>query len=154
MKELPEEFHLWPDDPFDLLNLKRSDDARTAKRAYFKLIRKYKPDRFPAEFQKIREAYESVESWLQWHREDDEPDEQSDNEPVDSHPNVEVAQLADESPPTRPVKKESSRDRDAPGYVSSTDSEVSSTDSEFEPAEETAPRTQLASPMDLSLIHI
>ena len=66
MSDHPEDHNLWPSDPFDLLRIKRSDDARTAKRAYFKLIRKFKPDRFPAEFQKIREAYESVESWLNW----------------------------------------------------------------------------------------
>ena len=66
MMNLPEDFNDWPDDPFELLNLQRSDDARTAKRAYFKLVRKYKPDRFPAEFQKIHAAYEAVESWLSW----------------------------------------------------------------------------------------
>jgi len=66
MKGLPEDSNDWPNDPFELLSLQRSDDARTAKRAYYKLIRKYKPDRFPAEFQKIRAAYESVESWLSW----------------------------------------------------------------------------------------
>ena len=74
MSELPEDLNRWPSDPFEMLNLSRSDDARTAKRSYFKLVRKYKPDRFPAEFQKIREAYESVESWLRWqdHRAEDE----------------------------------------------------------------------------------
>lgn len=76
MSDLPEDLNAWPNDPFKLLNLERSVDARTAKRAYFKLIRKYKPDRFPAEFQKIREAYESVQDWLSWqdvHDDDDEP---------------------------------------------------------------------------------
>ena len=66
MKDLPEDLNDWPNDPFELLNLQRSADARTAKRAYFKLVRKYKPDRFPAEFQQIHAAYESVQSWLSW----------------------------------------------------------------------------------------
>ena len=62
MTELPQDSSRWPKDPFELLNLERRVDARTAKRAYFKLIREFKPDRFPVEFQKIREAYESVQS--------------------------------------------------------------------------------------------
>ena len=66
MTGLPEDPSRWPNDPFELLNLERSVDARTAKRAYFKLIRRFKPDRFPVEFQKIREAYESVQGWLSW----------------------------------------------------------------------------------------
>ena len=66
MKDLPEDSSRWPSDPFELLDLQRSADARTAKRAYFKLVRKYKPDRFPVEFQKIHSAYESVQSWLSW----------------------------------------------------------------------------------------
>ena len=147
MKELPEEIELWPSDPFALLNVKRSDDARTAKRAYFKLIRKYKPDRFPAEFQKIREAYESVENWLQWHQHDeqyndesyDEADDQPDDQPEDSSSNAETAQLADQWPLDRPVEKDDSYD--AAGVVGSTDTE-------FEPPEEIASRPILASPMD------
>jgi len=76
MSDLPEDLNLWPSDPFELLNVKPTDDARTARRAYFKLARKYKPDRFPAEFQKIREAFESVENWLSWQ------DQRSDMIPV------------------------------------------------------------------------
>jgi len=131
VKDLPEDFNLWPSDPFALLNVKRSDEL--------KLIRKYKPDRFPAEFQKIREAYETVESWLKWHRHDDEPDELSNSQPDDSHSNVEAAQLVDEPAPVKPAGKSGSFD--AAG-------EVSSTDTEFEAVGETAPRPQLSSPMD------
>jgi len=125
VKELPEDFNLWPSDPFALLNVKRSDEPRTAKRAYFKLIRNYKPDRFPVEFQKIREAYE---------------DESSNSQPDDSHSNVEeAAQLADEPAPVRSAGKSGLFD---------VAGEVSSTDTEFETAGETAPRPQLSSPMD------
>lgn len=79
MSDLPEDLNLWPSDPFELLNVKRTDDARTAKRAYFKLARKYKPDRFPAEFQKVRQAYESVENWLSWQHQYTDPDPVSDD---------------------------------------------------------------------------
>jgi curved DNA-binding protein CbpA len=70
MTDLPEDLNRWPSDPFAVLNLDRSVDARTARRAYFKLVRKYQPDRFPAEFQKVREAYEYVENWLKWQQPD------------------------------------------------------------------------------------
>ncbi|MDB2685671.1 J domain-containing protein [Mariniblastus sp.] len=89
MKDLPEDSSRWPEDPFELLNLQRSDDARTAKRAYFKLIRKYKPDRSPVEFQKIRAAYESVESWLSW--QDQHPDEEETFSSVPHQPNETAA---------------------------------------------------------------
>ena len=66
MSELPDDPKHWPTDPFVLLNIGPAPNARAAKRAYYKLVRKYKPDRFPVEFQKIREAYEQVERWLTW----------------------------------------------------------------------------------------
>ncbi len=75
MTGLPEDFKSWPKDPFELLGVERSDDARAAKRKYFKLIRTYKPDRCPVEFQKIREAYESVLDWLSWQQDNDDHDE-------------------------------------------------------------------------------
>ena len=103
MTDLPEKSGSWPSDPFELLNLERSTetDARTAKRAYFKLIRKFKPDRFPVEFQKIREAYESVQGWLSWqdHRVSD--DEQLGNESSESSESssesVQVVEFAGDS---------------------------------------------------------
>ena len=75
MTDLPEDLNRWPSDPFEVLNLDRTADARTARRAYFKLVRKYQPDRFPAEFQRVREAYESVENWLKWREADVAKDE-------------------------------------------------------------------------------
>lgn len=66
MTDLPEDVSKWPRDPFDLLGVGRDSDTKTARRAYFKLIRKYKPDKFPDAFQKIHEAHESVSRMLQW----------------------------------------------------------------------------------------
>lgn len=64
--ELPDDLQRWPRDPYQLLGLDRAADERTAKRAYFKLIKKFKPDKFPAEFQLIREAYDQVQLQLSW----------------------------------------------------------------------------------------
>ena len=102
MTGLPEDSSRWPNDPFELLNLERTVDARTAKRAYFKLIRKFKPDRFPAEFQKIREAYESVQGWLSWQdlrENDDQPVEDASNRASGevSDGAVQVAEFADDA---------------------------------------------------------
>lgn len=62
---LPENCRDWPDDPFELLGLPRETDARSAKRAYTRLIRRYKPERHPEEFRRVRDAYEQVSEWLE-----------------------------------------------------------------------------------------
>ena len=102
MTGLPEDPSRWPNDPFELLNLERSVDARTAKRAYFKLIRRFKPDRLPVEFQKIREAYASVQVWLSWQDlrgNDDQPVEDTSNRVSGevSDESVQVAEFADDA---------------------------------------------------------
>ena len=43
---------------YDVLQLNSSAAQLEIKQAYFQLVRKYPPDRFPDEFMKIREAYE------------------------------------------------------------------------------------------------
>ena len=43
---------------YEVLGVERTADARAIKKAYFALVRKYPPETKPAEFQKIREAYE------------------------------------------------------------------------------------------------
>lgn len=60
MPELPEDTSRWPDDPYELLGVAHDVDPKTARRAYLKLIKKYKPERAPEAFQLIREAYEFV----------------------------------------------------------------------------------------------
>ncbi|MEX2666380.1 hypothetical protein [Candidatus Uabimicrobium amorphum] len=47
-------------DPYVILNVKYHDSKKDIKRAYVKLIKKYKPEKFPKEFQKIRRAYEEI----------------------------------------------------------------------------------------------
>lgn len=56
----------WPTDPFRLLGIDRTAAARDAKRAYLKLIKLFKPEQAPLEFQKIRAAYESVQQALEY----------------------------------------------------------------------------------------
>jgi|GEM_PF-3954341 len=64
--ELPENMSQWPSDPFELLGVKLPAEERELKRAYTALIRRFKPDEFPAEFQRIREAYELAKQTLGW----------------------------------------------------------------------------------------
>ncbi len=63
---LPENPADWPTDPFRLLGIDRTAAARDAKRAYLKLIKLFKPEQAPDEFQKIRAAYESVQQTLEY----------------------------------------------------------------------------------------
>lgn len=57
---LPENPALWPDDPYALLGVERGVGPQDLKRAYTRLIRTYKPDDFPEQFRRIREAYEAI----------------------------------------------------------------------------------------------
>ena len=48
-------------DPYEILGISPDADAITLKRAYIRLIRKFKPERDPDSFRRIREAYELAE---------------------------------------------------------------------------------------------
>jgi len=63
---LPEDPRDWPDDPFTLLGVDRNVDDTTLRRAYSRRIRQYKPEQSPAEFQRIRDAYEKARRQLRW----------------------------------------------------------------------------------------
>ncbi len=64
--ELPDDYHLWPQEPFELLGVPSQTDERTLKRAYTQLIRRYKPENFPEQFQLIRAAYEQAQAQLEF----------------------------------------------------------------------------------------
>lgn len=49
-------------DPYAVLGLERSADEAAIKRAYFRLVREYPPEREPAKFQEIRAAYDRVKT--------------------------------------------------------------------------------------------
>jgi len=66
MTDLPDNHEAWPSNPYELLGIEQSVDKKTARRAYTKLVKKYKPDIAPNEFQKIRSAYEQIQTQLSW----------------------------------------------------------------------------------------
>jgi hypothetical protein len=63
---LPDDLSQWPSDPHALLGVERNVDRRELRRAYTRLIRAFKPEHFPEQFRRIREAYESLDSYLQY----------------------------------------------------------------------------------------
>src|SRR5690349_15738491 len=63
---LPEDPEHWPADPYALLGVRPGDDARAIRKAYAALIRRFKPEQFPDQFQRIREAFERVQEMESW----------------------------------------------------------------------------------------
>ncbi|MEO9594777.1 J domain-containing protein [Rhodopirellula bahusiensis] len=55
-------WHHLPHDPRSFFDLAEDFDRRDLKRAYGKLIRQFKPETHPQEFQRIRAAYEQLEN--------------------------------------------------------------------------------------------
>ena len=53
----PDWSHL-PHDPERFFSLDPGYDRKTLKRAYNRLLRQYKPEKFPEEFQKLRAAFD------------------------------------------------------------------------------------------------
>jgi len=66
MTDLPNNHQDWPTNPYELLGIEQSTDEKTARRAYFNLVKKYRPDAAPDKFQKIRAAYEQVQARFRW----------------------------------------------------------------------------------------
>ncbi|MEM6692200.1 MAG: J domain-containing protein [Planctomycetota bacterium] len=60
------DFTLLPASPVNFFGLSEEFDRRDLKRAYGGLIRAYKPETHPREFQLIREAYEHLESAIRY----------------------------------------------------------------------------------------
>jgi hypothetical protein len=76
--ELPDNFKRWPDDPFAVLGVVRGASDTDIKRAYNRLLRRFKPERFPDQFQKLRECYEDCLTQSPWYRH--EADESTESE--------------------------------------------------------------------------
>jgi len=65
--EPPEpDWQLLPHDPQGFFGLADGFDRKDLKRSYNRLLRRYKPEKFPDEFQKLRAAYESVDDRLRY----------------------------------------------------------------------------------------
>ncbi len=63
MSDAPDDappWHLLPDDPLGFFGLGPDDDERELKRRYGRLIKRFKPERDPEAFQRIRAAYEAL----------------------------------------------------------------------------------------------
>lgn len=58
------QWNLLPEHPITFFQLESGFDRKTLKRAYNRLIKKFKPDKHPREFQLIRQAYEFLEGKL------------------------------------------------------------------------------------------
>jgi hypothetical protein len=50
--------------PWDVLDLEPTTDKKSIKKAYAILLKKYKPDEFPSEFQQIQQAYQLALNWV------------------------------------------------------------------------------------------
>jgi hypothetical protein len=55
-----------PHDPAGFFGLGTGFDRRELKRSYNALLRRYKPEKFPQEFQRIRAAYEQLEASMRY----------------------------------------------------------------------------------------
>ena len=62
-RPLPENMNDWPDSYLALFGVGQVFGARELKKAYTRLIRFYKPEHYPAEFSRIREAYDQLLPW-------------------------------------------------------------------------------------------
>lgn len=63
---LPEDVRHWPTDPQSLLGVASEISRRDLKRAYTRLIKRYKPEHAPEEFRRLREAYETLDREAEW----------------------------------------------------------------------------------------
>jgi curved DNA-binding protein CbpA len=63
---LSDDLRSWPADPYKLIGVKRSIDTVELKRAYTRLIKRFKPEQFPEHFRTLREAYDSISSRLEY----------------------------------------------------------------------------------------
>jgi hypothetical protein len=108
--ELPDDPRDWPDDPFAILGVPRGADDKDVKRAYTRLIRRFKPEHFPEQFRLVREAYEACLARSHWYRREPEPDDEPAALPES------IARPLDEVGPDRPVEslRRPGAERDSP----------------------------------------
>lgn len=50
--------------PWEILGITPTDDKKTVKRAYAKLIKNHHPEDDPEGFQRVREAFETINAWI------------------------------------------------------------------------------------------
>ncbi len=64
--ELPDDVNRWPGDPAAVLGVAADVSRRDLKRAYSRLIRRFKPEHAPEQFRRLREAFEQLDQQLEW----------------------------------------------------------------------------------------
>jgi hypothetical protein len=79
---LPDDPARWPENPYELLGVRPGTGARELRRAYTRLIRTFKPEQFPEQFRRIREAYDRLLPYAEmFGRVSDAPAEESERPP-------------------------------------------------------------------------
>jgi hypothetical protein len=114
--DLPDDMRDWPADPFELLGVRPGASETDIKRAYTRLIRRFKPEHAPDQFRRIREAYEECLQRFRWHFPFPAPTDDAP-EPVIVRPTPEDLSPAPEppvaddapAPRPRPVRGEADR---------------------------------------------
>jgi len=86
-------------DPHELLGIAEDADERSIKRAYARLIKRWRPDRAPDEFRRIHEAYEAAQRFRAYHAED--PPGESEPEPEPEPVPEPVVEAVDAALPPR-----------------------------------------------------
>lgn len=86
------QWDLLPDQPEEFFGLQEDYDLRDLKRRYNSLIRRFKPEKFPQEFQRIRAAFEQLNSALRYQ---EPPQNRTSKLPY----NWNIDQQPDEDPP-------------------------------------------------------
>jgi hypothetical protein len=79
---LPDNLCNWPKDPYALLGVAHGLNHLDLRRAYTRLIRIYKPEQFPEQFRRIREAYESLQMYSYWQTNSNAPIEPDESGPT------------------------------------------------------------------------
>ncbi len=69
-EHLSDDMASWPADPFALLGVSPGAADADVKRAYTRLVRRFKPEHHPDQFRRIREAYEFCQERAAWYRPD------------------------------------------------------------------------------------
>jgi hypothetical protein len=110
---LPEDMRQWPEDPHELLGIGPDADSREARKAYARLIRVYKPEHYPEQFRRIRDAYEMLRFYARFvpvpdeeiSQRGDEDDAEPSSAPTDAHGDAEAEDQpdADVDRTSRPV---------------------------------------------------
>ncbi|CAN5547282.1 hypothetical protein BH11PLA2_BH11PLA2_25470 [soil metagenome] len=86
--ELPNDLKAWPADDFEILGVSRTAADDDIRRAYTRLIRRFKPEHFPEHFQRIREAYDTCRMQSQLYRMIPEKSEEPEATAPEAGPSV------------------------------------------------------------------